>query len=816
MSKSYVKKSQSLVIVESPAKCAKIESYLGSGYKCVASYGHLRVLPSLDSIDINNNFSPSYNIIDDPKKRKHIEFLRTEIGKADEVILATDGDREGESIAWHICDLFELPIKTTKRIIFHEITESALQYSICHPTTIDMNLVYAQQARQILDILVGFTITPVLWKYISRTAENSLSAGRCQTPALRLVYDNQQDINNSPGKKMYTTTGYIGSTCIPFVLNAHYETEEHVINFLDNSLDFNHIYRRTELTKVFKQAPEPLTTSRIQQIASNEMHISPKETMKICQTLYEGGFITYMRTDSKKYCNEFIDSVKAHILRNYNLERYISPIIETLVNNITTIVTKTVPELKEAHEAIRPTDINLRDLTTTTEDTGDKSLSLKEKKMYKLIWETSLESCMSPAEFYEFTSSISAYNNTKYVNVNEKMDFPGWKTVKKLTKEKEKNIENSDKEYHYLLQIKQGNTMAFKKVSSIMSLSKLKQHYSEAKLVQLLEENGIGRPSTFSSIIDKIQERGYVTNEDVKGVEISCRNFELEDKIITESTIMKEFGNEKHKLVLQPLGAIVLDFLCEHFDHLFNYEYTSSMETELDKISKGTMAWHDICSKCLLEMNTMIEKMSDVNKQEIKIDDIHSYVIGKHGPVIRCSVINPIDGKREISFKPVIKNINLTKLKSGEYTLDELIDHAKKTAQVLGKYQEEDLILRKGKFGTYVNWGTNTKSMNCFGNRPLDNITYDEVVNVLNGSISNDTSSGKDSAGKIIFQTNIIREISDSISIRKGQYGDYIFHKTIKMKKPLFYKLDKFKDDYKTCHVNIIRNWIIDEYQIRP
>lgn len=804
MSKSYIKKIQSLVIVESPAKCAKIESYLGSGYKCVASFGHLRTLSSLDSININNNFSPSFNIIDDPKKKKHIEFLRTEIKKAEEVILATDGDREGESIAWHICDLFELPVKTTKRIVFHEITESALQHAICHPRIIDMNLVYAQQSRQILDILVGFTITPLLWKYISRTSENSLSAGRCQTPALRIVYDNQQEINNSPGEKKYTTTGYVGM-CIPFVLNAHYENEEQVIDFLDNSQDFNHIYSRTEPKRTFKQAPEPLTTSRIQQIASNEMHISPKETMKICQTLYEGGYITYMRTDSKKYCQEFIDSVKEHILRNYNLERYISPTID---NNTTgpikgPISSNNTKELhqQEAHEAIRPTNINMRDLE-------NDDLTTKEKKMYKLIWETSLESCMSPSEFYEITASISAYNNTKYVNIGEKMDFPGWKAVKKLSKEKEKNIENSDKEYHYLLQVKQDSTIAIKRVTSIMSLSKLKQHYSEAKLVQLLEENGIGRPSTFSSIIDKIQERGYVKKEDVKGVEISCRNFELEDNIITETTIMKEFGNEKGKLVLQPLGTIVLDFLCEHFDHLFNYEYTSSMESELDKVSKGTMDWHDICNKCLLEMNSQIDKMTDVNKQEIKIDETHSYIIGKHGPVIKCTT-----NKSDVSFKPVIKNINLTKLKNGEYKLEELIDNTKKTSHVLGKYEEEDLILRKGKFGMYVNWGTNTKSMSCFGNRPLDNITYDEVVSILNSST---TSTPKDENGRIIFQTNIIREISDSISIRKGQYGDYIFHKSSKMKKPMFYKLDKFKDDYKTCHVNIIRNWIIEEYQIRP
>ena len=332
----YGNLSNILVIVESPAKCSKIESYLGQGYKCIASFGHIRQLLSLDAIDVNNNFKTKYEISSDPKKKKNIDSMKTYIANSSEVILATDDDREGEAIAWHICDLFNLSIQTTKRIVFHEITESAVQNSICNPRIINMNLVYSQQARQILDLLVGYTITPLLWKYIAKNAENSLSAGRCQSPALKLVYENQQEINKSPGQQVYNTVGYFTNKCIPFDLNKKYESENDIVQYLKNISNlssFKHIFTRSDPIIVYKQQPEPLTTSRIQQIASNEMHISPKETMKYCQTLYEEGYITYMRTDSKKYSKDFIKTVKTFILQQYNLEKYIHVNIDQLANN---------------------------------------------------------------------------------------------------------------------------------------------------------------------------------------------------------------------------------------------------------------------------------------------------------------------------------------------------------------------------------------------------------------------------------------------------------------------------------------------------
>ena len=294
----------SLVIVESPAKCKKIETYLGPGYKVIASFGHLRTITGLESIDIENNFFTNYSIIQEELKLKQIEKIRMEITKADEVIIATDDDREGEAIGWHICDLFGLSITNTKRIIFHEITETAIQIAIAHPKRINMNIVHAQQSRQILDLLVGFTFSPILWNCISKRYDkkhdSSLSAGRCQTPALRLVYDNYLDIKDSPGKLVYNTIGYFTNLHYAFELNKQFLTNNEVNDFLEKCKSWEFLCSTTSPKKVIKKPPEPLTTSSLQQLASNELHMSPKETMKYAQQLYEGGYITYMRTDSKK------------------------------------------------------------------------------------------------------------------------------------------------------------------------------------------------------------------------------------------------------------------------------------------------------------------------------------------------------------------------------------------------------------------------------------------------------------------------------------------------------------------------------------
>jgi DNA topoisomerase-1 len=783
-----IKTTTTLIIVESPAKCKKIEEYLGPGYKCIATYGHLRELNSLKNIDIKNNFTPLYTLIDNPIKKKQIELLKKEIKNADEVILGLDGDREGEKIAFCVAQLFKLDINTTKRITFNEITESALKNAIQNPRIIDMNIVNSQQARQILDVLVGFKISPILWKLIKNNKNNALSAGRCQTPSLKLIYENQQEINEAIERKVYNTTGYFTNSNLPFELNKQIDDEEQMIQFLDKSIDYLHMYTCSQPNKILKQPPEPFTTSRLQQVASNELHYSPKETMQICQSLYEGGYITYMRTDSKTYSNEFISVVNDYIIKNYN-DEYIN---KNLLNASSEIKKKTkkVSNKKrenfcqEAHEAIRPTDISLKLLP--------ESLDSREKRMYKLIWTNTLESCMTEASFYSITASISGPDNTKYSYSTELIDFPGWKIVEnKFTRE--------NKDYQYLQTIKTDAPLQYKKICSKVSIKGSKSHYTEARVVQLLEEKGIGRPSTFSSLIDKIQERGYVKKENIKGKEVICRDFELENGEICEIENKREFGNEKNKLVIQPLGVIVMEFLDKYFNRLFNYSYTSLMEEALDKIANGELIWFDVCSSCNKEIDELIESVKNETKYEVQIDDNNIFMIGKNGPVIKC--IEDKNGKEEVTFKSVKKDIDISKLAAGEYELSNILDTNNTNSQcILGQYEGKDLILKNGKFGTYVKWGENSKTLKELGNRPIENITFEEVKQILEKG------------------TGVVREINSSISIRKGPKGDYIFYKTTKMKKPAFYDLKLFSietnEDYKICDTNMLKSWIYEKYKI--
>jgi len=805
MPKKYSTLKDTLVIVESPAKCKKIEEYLGLGYKCIASYGHLRTITSLKDIDIGNKFTTKYNVIDEPIKKKQIEKIRKAINDSAEVILATDSDREGEAIAWHLCEIFKLDVTTTKRILFNEITKTAIQQAVKNPSRINIDLVQAQQTRQILDIIVGFKLSPILWDHLTNKKEHSLSAGRCQTPALKLIYDNEQNIKDTETKMEYKVTGYFTNANIAFELNRLYKSEDEITEFLNGTKQksFKHIYTCSQPVKVFKQQPDPFTTSKIQQAASNQLNLSPKETMKICQTLYEAGYITYMRTDSKTYSCEFIKEATNYIKTNYeNGEKYIN---EEIINNSN-------KNEKEAHEAIRPTNISLYELPET--------LNSKEKKLYKLIWTNTLESLMLPASFYSITATVTAYQEAKFIYVSELIDFLGWKIASKKY-----SIEN--KEYRYLQSIKQSAEISYKKICAKITIQGLKQHYTEARLVQLLEDKGIGRPSTYSSLVDKIQEREYVKKEDKKGEEIVCKEYELQDGNILEIDVKREFGNEKSKLMIQPLGIIVIEFLEKHFSELFEYIYTSNMEASLDKIAKGEIVWYNVCKLYNERIDSLINKLYESNverKIEYKIDDNNTYITGKYGPVIKCIEKKNEKGKEKerVTFKAVKKDIDLKVLEKGEYELEDMLQKKDKdlinetdlknqninetdlkkikNEIILGKYEDENVILKKGKFGIYITWGEKSKTLKELGNRPIENIKFEEIQKYL------------EEGG------NLIREINPTTSIRRGPKGDYLFFKGAKMKKPLFYDMTGFnkdtKEDYKICDIYILKFWIKDKYGI--
>ena len=821
-----------LVIVESPAKCNKIESYLGEGYKCVASFGHIRELADgLKSIDVVNNFQPTFKECDD--KKMQIFKLRKLIESAREVLLGSDDDREGEAISWHICQVFGLPVKTTKRIIFHEITEKALKRAVAEATILNMNVVNAQLSRQVLDVLVGYNLSPVLWKHISKNKKNGLSAGRCQTPAMRLVYENQKEIEASPGRKAYTTTGYFTAHNLPFILDTEIEGETEMSAFLEASVNFEHMYSCGPIRNTIKESPSPFTTSTLQQTASNEMRISPKETMKLCQTLYEAGYITYMRTDSNTYSEEFVDNASKYIDKIYG-KAYVHINIKRLTD----------PKRNCAHEAIRPTDITHKEL--------DKNLGAKEIKMYNLIHKNTLESCMSPAIYNGFTAISSAPAipsadggmKPEYRYSIEQAVFKGWKIVG--------GVEENNKEYTYLQALaksssvqvqalaksssvqvqalaksssvqvqalansrKETNILKYKKITSKVTMKDLKAHLGEAKLVQLMEQKGIGRPSTFASLIDKIQERGYVKLQNVKGIILKCTDYELEGDELSEIEVDREFGNEKNKLVIQPTGILVLEFLLDHFDALFQYDYTKHMESSLDIIAKGDKLWYELCRECLEQIYTLINELKVENKNKIKnpeevndnssklsirVDNNHTYIIGKHGPVLKYESSSSAATAVAVSFKPVREDIDIEKLKRGEYKLEDLVVENKLTGHLLGMYDNKEVYLKNGKFGYYVEYGEIKKAIRIGLKQPTE-VTLDDVVEVLFDSTSDQAFS---------------RVIDDNLSIRNGKFGDYIFYKTKTMKKPKFFKLKGFKEDYKTCELSILIKWIKDTQTLSP
>ena len=757
-----------LIIVESPAKCKKIEGFLGIGYKCVASFGHIRQLSQ-----IRDGFTPVFTLL--PGKTKYIRNLKTQVKKAEEVILATDDDREGEAIAWHLCIYLNLPVMSTKRIIFHEITKPALLHAVQHPIHIDMDKVQAQQTRQILDRLIGFTVSPLLWKQFYHGGPNKtgLSAGRCQTPALRLVHDNYQEILKAPGSQVYETTGHFLGWPVSFQLNHVYTCKKEVIVFMKANIGFSHrMLPPKKPTLRSKKAPLPLTTSTLQQKASNLLHFSPKRTMRLAQTLYENGLITYMRTDNAKYSKECIRKVKAFIVTRWSVTTdYLRKKMA-----IITIGGKSKKHAQEAHEAIRPTDITKETVTAA-------KIGAAERKLYQMIWNQTVESCMSAALINHITACIQAPQQHEFRCKTEQVVFPGWLIVQGYEKE--------NALYRHIEQMNGGEKMIYQNIYSMFNMKDLKRHYTEARLVQMLETKGIGRPSTFSSLVDKIQTRRYVSKTDVPGRVLSCTDYELVDTTLSTITKERRFGAEKNKLVLQPLGLMVIEFLVQNLGPLFQYDYTKRMEDQLDLISKGERDGHALCSDCNNELETCIGNVKD-ERQKIKVDSCHTYMVARYGPVLKYEK----DGK--VEFKPVKKDIDLDLLQKGGYTVEELLDtKAAFVERRLGSFKNQDVILKKGRYGLYIACGKKNYSVKGI-KKSSHAIALEDVLDVLLGKKSNSST--------------ILLTLHEHASVRSGKYGPYIYYKTPTMKKPRFLTLKSIK--WKDYTASGLWAWAQSEYSL--
>lgn len=762
-----------LIIVESPSKCKKIEEYLGSLYKCISSKGHIREikngLKSIRSEHIEFDYIP--------EKKEHIEWMNQIIDKfpKSNIILATDDDREGEAIAWHICQTFNLDVKTTKRIIFREVTQNALVQSINDMTTINMNIVNAQMCRQVLDLLVGFKISPILWKHLYINKDNALSAGRCQTPALKLVYENEMESKKTVINKVYKISGSFFPKKILFELSKEFDNESEVLDFLEKTKNFSHDVTIGQKKESIKAPPKPFNTSGLLQKASSLLGIGPKETMSICQQLYQDGYITYMRTESQKYSNVFLKKAQEYIIKKFEKPEYIGK-LEDILNT----------DSKNPHEAIRVTNIEI----STIESEHSRTSTL-----YKLIWRNTVESCMASAKYNNTPIMITAPMELTYKHIVEVPIFLGF--TKLIEESRTNTIDDQMVGSALLLYIQSSpnKNIKYNNITSTISIHGKHSHYTEASLIKKLEDLGIGRPSTFAMIVDTILERGYVKKTDIDGIIIRANEYILENNNIKIEDKERTFGNEKGKLVIQPIGSIVAEFLYTHFGSLFSYDYTTKMESILDEISLGNREpWYNICEQCDVEIKQLIKPIDKLGKQSFDITDTeYKLVFEKYGPVLKHFVNDEYEYKK---IRSDVK-IDLDKLQRGEYHINELIENKKE--QLIGELDGIPVLLKSGPYGEYIQHGDKKESIKSLGEFK----NADDIFMAFKNKITSQ-----------IDDTKIIRCLTNELSIRNGKYGAYIYYKTEKMTKPKFLNIQKFKESYRHCNEEVIIKWIKETYNI--
>jgi DNA topoisomerase-1 len=783
-----------LIIVESASKCKSIESYLGADYKCISCLGHIRTMDK--DIDIQNNFEPKYVI--DPEKKDHVAKMRAIIADYPpaNIILASDHDREGEAIAWHICQVFGLPVETTRRILFHEVTKPALLKAVANPGLIDMNMVRAQQARQVLDMLVGFGVSPLLWRHVCRNNENALSAGRCQTPALKLVYDNEQKAKETPTKKHRIQAAFFPQNTI-FTLDQEFEYNNDVEKFLTESKTWPHIFVAGEQRLAERAPPKPYNTSALLQAANNMMRLGAKETMAACQTLYQLGHITYMRTENRKYAPEFVEKATQYITEKWS-PKHVSPVqpVNTDTNN--------------PHEAIRATNIQMRELVLV----GDKA-STTIGRLYKLIWLNTVQSCMSAATYNVLPLSISAPLDHTYKNNIEIPKFGGFQDAQDKSSPSDKPLDKSSQDstlvepadlgamllrFHAL----KGKPVQYNYIQSVPGFSHRHSRYTEASLIQKLDDNGIGRPSTFAMLTDVIQTRKYVEKRDVEGTAVECREYTLRPNSDFEvKTVSKIMGAEHQKLVIDPMGVVVIDFLYQHFSDLFSFDYTKKMEERLDAVASGTEPWHQVCRECHEEIGRLIKAIDTLEKKAYSIDDNYVVVFQKFGAVLKHKTETQEDGKPV--FRPIKKDLTLDMdaLEAGKYTLEDLVEVS---GRELGKYGGRTVTLKTGKYGPYVELdaqeGTSEVTRISLKDvkKPFAQIVYADVLPVIEA----DQAPSR----------TILRKLTPDLSIRNGKFGPYVFYKTEKMAKPRFFDLRNFENGFGVCEKEELIAWIRKTHKI--
>ena len=762
-----------LVIVESPAKCGKIQGFLGGDYEVVASMGHIRSLEeSLDSIGLDRDFEPRFTFLSE--KSKVQKQLKDAASKASQVFLAADDDREGEAIAYSVALLLKLPLNTTPRIVFHEITKDAIQKAITHPRTLNMDRIWAQQARSMLDLMIGFTLSPILWNKVAR----GLSAGRCQTPALKLLIEKEQQIQSFKAASSWRLNGQWFPKNTPtntFQANMEdeLEDEESATNYLDNR---RLGLQATIVSNVIKpwssNPPEPLMTSTLQQQASALFGLSPKATMQIAQKLYEAGHITYMRTDKASLSEEAVKEARTLVESTWGAT-YLGGLKEgateglkkgTAPKGLKEKAAGKAPKegevaAQEAHEAIRPTHMEVADV----DEAG--------QRLYTLIRNRTLQSVMAKALGETCTVKFHMVGEAEderlpWLSQAKRTTFQGWQIVGKVASidEDDEEADASATAWTQITSLDPGTVIQWKQLQAQPHETKAQPRYTEATLVRALEQHGIGRPSTFASLLAAVQDRGYAEITNISGKSVEQTSYTLVDpsKPLQTKTEKRLMGAEKKKLVPTDLGRSCLQFLDAEFPHLFQYKFTSEMEQRLDRIEKGLEPWKKVLQDT---WHTYKEKYETMIRSPAKAgtDSAKSRVLNSEGLKAVMSKKGPLllkEGGTDTVFYGWPQGVAFTAI-----TEAEALQHVAKAAQVkageqVGTWLGQPVLKKSGKFGTYVQAGTTTVSISVTD-------TWPEIETKLNE--------------KAAKPSGVLKTFKE-YEIRTGAYGPYIFKPALKTK----------------------------------
>lgn len=701
---------KNLLIVESPAKAKTIEKILGSDFEVKSCYGHIRDLEKDDmGIDIRNGYKPRYIVPEE--KRKVVSDLKQLAKKSGEVWLATDEDREGEAISWHLCEVLGLNPETTKRIVFHEITKPAIQKAVRQPRTVDMNLVNAQQARRVLDRIVGFELSPVLWRKISM--KNNLSAGRVQSVAVRLIAEREREINAFNAQSSFkveatlTATDQSGKQASFKAEGSKFAKADAAEKFLTDCIAAKYTVKDVQVKPAKRTPAAPFITSTLQQEASRKLGYGVSRTMLLAQKLYENGHITYMRTDSVNLSETAIEDIRNHITANYG-DRY----------SQTRRFKNKNESAQEAHEAIRPTYMS----NTTVSDP-------ETKRLYELIWKRTMACQMADAELERTIAKINiSTNNAELTAEGEVLKFDGFLKVYREDVDDE-DLDGEETQEGMLPPLRVGQQLGFKEMNAVERFTRPQPRYTEASLVKKLEELGIGRPSTYAPTISTILKRGYVEKRDKEGAPRSYQVLTLANDAISKKTETENTGAEKAKLFPTDLGLVVTDFLKLHFDDIMDYGFTARIEEEFDEVARGKMLWNkmidDFYNPFKEDVKNTIETAERVKgERELGVDPQSGKPVvarmGRYGPMIQIGVTEAEEKPRFARLKP---NQSIETI-----SFDEAMDLFR-LPLILGDYEGQEVCVNTGRFGPYIKLGEQFISLPK-GVDPL-NVDLDRAIELI-------------------------------------------------------------------------------------